>query len=126
MGAMQQPDEHEPTTSKGEKEVAPLESEGPFANEKDPTKQVMPPEVLNGGNSLPPQQVYVNAPPDPDISNGITNLESQLMGLRMDPEAEPDEDGDAGDDSNDEDDDEPEIEPVKLFVGQVRNIMNSL
>ena len=106
MGAMQQPDEPKSTTSNGETEVAPLEPEGPFANEKDPTQQMMPPEVLNGGNSLPPQQVYVNAPPDADIPNGMTGLESQLMGLHMDPGAEPDENGDAGDDDNNDDEEE--------------------
>lgn len=124
MGAMQPPEEHQPTMSDGVKEGAPLETEGPFANENDPAQQMMPPEVLNGGNSLPPQQVYVNAPPDAVIPNGINGLEAQLMGLRMDPGAadDADENGDLGEDINDEQEEEPdEVEPVKLFVGQVRN-----
>jgi hypothetical protein len=122
MGAMQQPDEHKPTMSSVEKELAPLETEGPFANENDPA-QMMPAEVLNGENS-PPQQVYVDAPAGAGIPNGVTGIESQLMGLSMDPETEPGENGDTGEDNNDEDE-EPEVEPVKLFVGQVRNTMNS-
>lgn len=56
----------------------------------------------------------------------MAGIESQLMGLHMGPGAEPDESGDAGEDNNDEEEDELEIEPVKLFVGQVRNIMNSI
>jgi len=122
MVAMQTPEEIHPTMSNGEKESAPREAEIPFVNESDPAQQMMPPpEVMNGANTLPPQQVYVNAPPEAGLPNGITGLESQLMGLRMDPgTGEPNENGEGADDHNDEQEEEPEVEPVKLFVGQVR------
>lgn len=123
MVAMHTPEEHQPTMSNGEKEGAPLEAEVPFVNESDPAQQLMPPpEVINGTNSLPPQQVYVNAPPEATMPNGITGLESQLMGLHMAPGVadEGAENGEGGDENNDGQEGDPEVEPVKLFVGQVR------
>lgn len=124
MGAMQQPEEHQPKMSNGEKESPALEAEVPFVTESDPAQQMMPPpEVRNGQpNSLPPQQVYINAPPpEAVLPNGITGLESQLMGLRMDPGGEAAAENGEGADENNDAGAEPEVEPVKLFVGQVRN-----
>jgi hypothetical protein len=122
MVAMQTKEEHQPTMSNGEKEIAPREAEVPFVNDSDPAQQMMPPpEVMNGANSLPPQQVYVNTPSEAGLPNGMTGLESQFMGLRMDADGEPNENGEGADENNDEEEEELEVEPVKLFVGQVRN-----
>jgi hypothetical protein len=119
MQAMQNPEDQPPKISDGEGVKG--EAEGAFV-ESDEQQPVIPPEVLTNGVSLmPPQQVYVND--ESVMSSGITGLESQLMGLQMNP---PGVNGEAPLNGEDHDDDEledDEIEPVKLFVGQVRKLI---
>jgi hypothetical protein len=118
--AMQNLEDQPPKMSNGEGLKG--EAEGAFV-ESDVPQPVIPPEVMmtNGVNQMPPQQVYVNA--EAGMHGGITGLESQLMGLQMNP---PGVNGEATQNGEEDDDnDEPEeyeIEPVKLFVGQVRKL----
>ena len=119
ISAVQQPEDQPPKMSNGDHGGGQEEAERAFVDGDEP-QPVIPAEVItNGGNHLPPQQVYVTAPTEA-MQNGIAGLESQLMGLHMSPgisgEAAHNEDGDDNDELEDD-----EIEPVKLFVGQVRN-----
>ena len=118
ISAMQQPEEQPPKMSNGDHGGGQGEAEGAFVEGDEPQPVISPEVMTNGGNQLPPQQVYVSAPTEA-MQNGITGLESQLLGLQMNPgmsgEAIHNEEGVDNDELEDD-----EIEPVKLFVGQVR------
>lgn len=119
--AMQNPEDQPPKMSNGEGLKG--EAEGAFveSDELHPVT-VIPPEVMtNGVNQTPPQQVYVNA--EAEMQSVITGLESQLMGLQMNPPGVNGETTLNGEDEYNEEPEDDEIEPVELFVGQVSMVI---
>jgi hypothetical protein len=57
------------------------------------------------------------------MQSGITGLESQLMGLQMNPPGVNGETTLNGEDDDNEEPEDDESEPVKLFVGQVSMVI---
>lgn len=99
--------------------VVPQSLETDAKYQQQENNNVLPPQPMNG--TMPPQQVYVNAPIDTGPHQDVGSLEAQFQSLGVNAPADGQGEGvndEAGEGDNDgEENDE---EPVKLFVGQVR------
>jgi hypothetical protein len=130
--------EHQGGGGGGESSYASQESSSPEeAADNQQQQQQHEPQMhhaMNGdSNRMPPQQVYVNGDIEGHSSShmmmgpDMTGLETQFQSLGFQPEAggKPHNAGESDTAEEDNDETETEEDPVKLFVGQVRNIYSA-
>jgi hypothetical protein len=120
----------------GESSYASQESSSPEKAVENEHEQQQQPQMhnstMNGecSSRMPPQQVYVNGDMDEGHNSHVmmgpdmTGIETQFQSLGFQPEAggKPHHAGESDTAEEDNDETETEEDPVKLFVGQVRNM----